>query len=206
MQKPRPVPQPEVVARLRSAVERLLAAGQTFAEIPIDALVEEGALAKSTFYVYFDDKDELLRVLARQVIEDLVAFDGAWWVLPTDADKAQTGAALVAMSDAYLEHAALMSAIVEASLYDPLMREQFDALMNGAIEATARHLLDGQREGAVPAHLDAERTARWLTWMLERGFSLLLTNAEDPRNAPRLRAMTDIVWSTYRGGPARCHR
>ena len=74
-----PKPQPELLDRLSDAVERLLRQGATFEEIKINDLVREGGLAKSTFYVYFDDKTALLSALAQRVMSDLVGFEAAWW-------------------------------------------------------------------------------------------------------------------------------
>lgn len=200
-----PMPSPpenDVVVRLRGGVEHLLNQGQSYAEIQIAALLKESGVARSTFYARFSDKHELLRVLAAGVMQDLVEFDDAWWILPPDATREQTHEALVLMSEAYAAHGALMAAIVEATIYDREMRAQFETLMGGAIEATATYLREGQRAGTVPADLDARRTAHWLTWMLERGFNRLLRGGGGAVRKRRLEAMTDIVWSTAREGAA----
>lgn len=202
MSKPPASLQRDVVTRLRAGAERLLEQGQTYAEIQVDALVKEAGVAKSTFYVHFQDKNDLLRVLGGQVMQDLVDFDGAWWALPPDATKEQTHAALTLMYEAYGAHGALMAAIVEAAIYDREMKQQFETLMAGAIDATAAYLREGQRAGTVPSHLDAERTAFWLTWMLERGFNRLLPGRTGAARERSLQAMTHIIWSTARDGAA----
>lgn len=197
-----PPPEHDVVVRLREGVEQLLDQGQRYAEIQIAALLKESGVARSTFYGHFEDKNELLRVLAAGVMQDLLDFDAAWWTLPPEATKAQTRAALEAMYDAYATHGALMAAIVDATTYDREMRQQFQTLMEVVIKATAAHLREGQRAGTVPADLDVRRTAHWLMWMLERGFRRPLLDRRGAARTRSIEAMTDIVWSTTREGVA----
>jgi len=186
-------PAPEVTARLQGAVERLLATGTTYAEIGIDALVEEAGMAKSTFYVYFEDKDELLRTLATEVIAAMVAIEGAWWDVPPGAGKDALHDAVTTMVDEYRRHGPLLAAITEAAIYDRRMSEQFTAAVGGAATAGAERL----RAAGVG---DPERVAFWLTWMLERGLYVLLMPATPRTRRRRLDAFTEILWSVLHGG------
>ncbi|HEX6389742.1 MAG TPA: TetR/AcrR family transcriptional regulator [Solirubrobacteraceae bacterium] len=186
-------PTPEVTARLQGAVERLLAGGTTYAEIGIDALVDEAGMAKSTFYVYFEDKDALLRTLAAQVIAALIAVEDAWWSLPPDASKDALRDAVTTMVDEYRGHGPLLAAVTEAAIYDPRMHEQFTAAVGGASVAAAARL----RQAGVA---DAERVAFWLTWMFERGLYLLLLPADARRRKRRIAAFTEILWGVLHGG------
>src|SRR5262245_24150972 len=120
----KPAPRAVLIDQLRDGVEKLLE-DSTYEEIKVDDLVTEAGLAKSTFYVYFDDKADLLAHLADRVISDLVGFDGAWWTLPPDASREEIRSAIEAMFAAYLPHGALIEAISAAAIYDPAMRQQF---------------------------------------------------------------------------------
>jgi TetR/AcrR family transcriptional regulator, ethionamide resistance regulator len=200
--EPKPHPRPEVIERLGDGVERLLRGGATYEEIKVDDLVKEGGIAKSTFYVYFDDKVGLLRVLAERVMSDLIGFEGAWWMLPPDADEDAIQAAVGAMFAAYRAHGLLLDAVTAAAIYDRGMKAQFAELMTGVVEATADYLRRGQMAGLVPAPLDPDRTGFALTWMLERGFNRLLLGADEASLERRLAAVAEVIWSTCRGGPA----
>jgi TetR/AcrR family transcriptional regulator, ethionamide resistance regulator len=194
----KPSPRSELVEQLRDAVEQLLV-DSTYAEIKVDDLVDRAGLAKSTFYVYFDDKADLLSHLADRVISELVAFDGAWWTLPPEASKGEIRDAIAAMFEAYLPHGLLIEAISAAAIYDPRMRNQFTELLNGVVENIGGYLQRGQQAGAVPTDLDPEHTAFSLAWMFERGFNLIMLRA-DPRSRKRkLDAITEIVWRTCHG-------
>src|ERR1700756_759930 len=75
----------EVRERLLAVVRDLLASGETYAEISVERLVAEAGLSRSTFYVYFEDKGDLLRAWFKQVVEELQAASGGWWGLDGDA-------------------------------------------------------------------------------------------------------------------------
>jgi AcrR family transcriptional regulator len=195
----KPTPRSELIDQLRDAVEQLLV-DSTYAEIKIDDLVDQAGFAKSTFYVYFDDKADLLRHLADRVISDLVAFEGAWWTLPPDASKDEIRAAIAAMFEAYLPHGPLIDAISAAAVYDPRMRDQFKELMSGVVENIADYLRQGQAAGVVPADLDPSHTAFSLAWMFERGFNLIMLPADPRSRKRRVDAVTEIVWRTCHGG------
>ena len=194
-----PKPQPELLDRLSDGVERLLRQGATFEEIKINDLVREGGLAKSTFYVYFDDKTALLSALAQRVMSDLVGFDAAWWHLPPSAGKHEIALAVAAMFEDYRAHGLLLDAITAATVYDQTLRAQFGALMDVAVNATADFLRASQAAGLTPAELDPDNTAFSLVWMLERGFNRLLIRSAPQELQTRLAAVTEIIWRTIRG-------
>jgi len=195
----KPKPQPELLDRLSDAVERLLRQGATFEEIKINDLVREGGLAKSTFYIYFDDKTALLSALAQRVMSDLVGFDAAWWHLPPSAGKHEIALAVAAMFEDYRAHGLLLDAITAATVYDQTLRTQFGALMDVAVQAAADFLRASQAAGLTPAELDPSHTAFSLVWMLERGFNRLLIRSSPPELHARLASVTEIIWRTMRG-------
>jgi TetR/AcrR family transcriptional regulator, ethionamide resistance regulator len=195
-----PKPQPELLDRLSDGMERLLRQGAMFEEIKINDLVGEAGLAKSTFYVYFDEKTALLSALAERVMSDLVAFDAAWWHLPPSAGKHEVAIAVAAMFEDYRAHGLLLDAVTAATVYDQKLREQFSALMDVAVKATADFLRASQAAGLTPATLDPAHSAFSLAWMLERGFNRLLIRSAPQELQTRLAAVTEIIWRTIRGG------
>ena len=201
MPKPRAA-SPDTVAGLRAGVERLLEGGRTYAEISIDDLVAEGGLAKSTFYVYFRDKTELLRTLAAEVMKALIDFEGAWWTLPPEAGKDEIHTGVLRMYQAYHDHGALMAAIVDTTVHDRELREQFASTMDGAVEAAAHHLRACQAVGIAPHGMDPEPTAYWLIWTLERGFYRMYADLKPAARKRRLAAATDIIWHASRRADA----
>src|SRR4051794_10992972 len=77
----REVRRDETRARLLEVVERLLADGDTFTEISVERMVAEAGMARSTFYVYFTDKGDLLRSWFAEITDELRAAAAGWWDL-----------------------------------------------------------------------------------------------------------------------------
>jgi hypothetical protein len=84
-------------------------------------------------------------------------------------------------------------------VHDPEMREQFASIMDGAIKAAADHLRACQSAGVATPGVDPRPTAFWLIWTLERGFYRLLGVPSAAVRKRRLAAVTDVIWSAYRG-------
>jgi AcrR family transcriptional regulator len=190
----------EIRDRLRASVERLMAGGESYTELSVERIVKEAGISRATFYVYFEDKGDLLRALAEDFIERLLGAASAWWELPASASKTELRSAIGAISDAYLPHKVVMAAVVEVASYDAGLRSLFGSLLDRTISEMAKHISRGQREGYIVADLDAGRAAAWLTWMAERGLYQLVAPASPAPLERLLDALADITWNTlYRG-------
>jgi AcrR family transcriptional regulator len=191
----------EIGRQLLVAVETLLAGGESFTEVSVERLVTEAQISRSTFYVYFEDKGDLLEALTADVMTEVIDAARAWWELPPDADRADVEAAMRGIVTVYRGHMTLMAAVVEASSYDARVRGRFGELLAVARRELAAHIADGQRRGFVRTDVDAEPVAGWLTWMAERGLYQLVRFAGDEASAERLAAaLAAIVWNTLYGG------
>ena len=175
-------------------VEKLVEGGAAYADLSVEAIITAGGISRSTFYVYFNDKGDLLVAMAADVIGDLVSTGSAWWDLPADASKADLNAALQIPINTYRTHRTILGTVVETAAYDPRVREQHQSLINQVVSALAQYIADAQSAGTADPELDAEHTARWLIWMIERGLYQLVGSADDDEVARELDALTDILW------------
>jgi len=189
-----------VQAELLGAVESLLEGGESYTELSVERLVAEAGLSRSTFYVYFEDKGDLLRALAEDVIVEIGEAGRRWWDLPPDADKDDIREALTEVFRTYRSHRAVFGAVVDTAAYDQGVRHQFGALVLGLISELADHIRTGQQEGYVKQGLDPDRTAAWLTWMAERGLNQLVASASPEESEKLVATLTDIVWNTLYEG------
>jgi AcrR family transcriptional regulator len=190
----------EMRDRLLAAVERLMADGESYTELSVERLVREAGISRATFYVYFEDKGDLLRALAEDFIERIIEAATFWWELPAKATKTDLRAAMQAIFDAYLPHKVVMSAVVEVASYDDALAELFGRLLQRTMSEVAGHISTGQKEGFVHDDIDPERTAAWLTWMAERGLYQLVSSASNAESERLLTALTDVTWSTLYAG------
>jgi AcrR family transcriptional regulator len=195
-----------IKARLLAAVESLLAEGENFTELSVERLVSLAGVSRSTFYVYFEDKGELIRAWLTEIISELDVAAQGWWSL--GGGQGGTGSwdelrvALNRVVLVYRPHTTLMAAAFDAAAYDPAVRDQVDAMMQRNIAGLRKHIRTGQAGGSVDAALPAAQTAAWLTWMAERGLHRLVRDAPDDELARLVDAYKSIVWNTLYAGAA----
>src|SRR5260370_30224798 len=113
----------QIELQLLAATDRLMAAGATFTELSVDRLATEAGISRATFYVYFEDKGQLLRELARQVFGELS--DGAhqWWDTADRHDPEDARRSMASIIATYRRHQTLVAAVIETAAYDPDVAE-----------------------------------------------------------------------------------
>ena len=178
------------------ALEPMLAGGESYAEISVERLITAVDISRSTFYVYFGDKGELLQAIGEDVTLDLAAAGAHWFELPVDTDRAGLRAALVPLFETYRCHRQVLQAITEAASYDANIRTLHLALVDRAATGLADHIRVQQAAGAVPGELDPDASARWLVWMLERGLYQLFGPADEAAGEHLLDTLTALLWRT----------
>jgi AcrR family transcriptional regulator len=151
-----------VEAEVLAATERLLVGGARFTELGVKQIADEAGIARSTFYLHFRDKTDLMVRLAgdtRQAVFDV----GEHWMPAKGGLEAliEGFAAIIAI---YRERAAVVAAIHEAAAYDPVVLEFWDGGLAGFIERMRATLVEEQRAGRVAADLDPDTAARVMSW------------------------------------------
>ncbi|UTI63505.1 TetR/AcrR family transcriptional regulator [Paraconexibacter antarcticus] len=186
----------EARRRLLGVVEKLLEEGESFTEISVERLVSEAGMSRSTFYVYFEDKGDLLRAWFAEITAELTDVAAGWLSLGADAAHADLRAALDRVVKTYRPHTTLMAATYDAAAYDASVRELVEAMMASNVAALRKHIKSGQSGGYVDPQLPAAQTAAWLTWMAERGLHQLVRTATTADLEKLIDAYTAIVWNT----------
>lgn len=186
----------EVRDRLLEVVERLLETGESYTEMSVERIVSQAGLARSTFYVYFEDKGDLLVAWFAGITAELDEAARRWWTLGPGATAEDLRAALDGIVRAYRPHTTLMAAVYDASAYDPAVRELVETMMRRNTAGLRRHIRAGQKAGFVDPGLLPDQTAGWLTWMAERGLHQLVRTAPDAEVERLVDAYTAIIWNT----------
>src|SRR4051794_40080461 len=96
--------------RLLEVVEQLIAEGDRFTEITVEKLVGEAGISRSTFYVYFEDKGDLLRGWFTTINEEIAAAARTWWRLGATATRDDLRHAQGLIFAAYAPHVPLLAA------------------------------------------------------------------------------------------------
>jgi TetR/AcrR family transcriptional regulator, ethionamide resistance regulator len=179
-----------------SIVERQLRAGETFADISVASLVAEAGISRTTFYVYFEDKTDLLRTWYAEITEVILDAAQHWWSLDGSATKADLRTALEQIVDAYRPHPELMAATHEAIGYDHDVRQTVEESMRLYVTGLREHIEAGQRAGFVDPELPTGETSYLLQWMAERGLPRMARAESRSKYERLIDAYSSIVWNT----------
>jgi AcrR family transcriptional regulator len=193
----------ELRTELCEAMERMLDAGSSFPELSVERLCQEAGISRGTFYLYFDDKGELLTAAATAALHDLGDTTQFWWHLPPGSTKYDLRDAFRRTFDLYSEHRAVMTAVTEVAAHDAAMAANLRSIVAWAADETAAHIQRGIAEGRVDPHVDPRATADWLCWMFERGLYGIASGRDDEDPEQLLDAITGLVWNSLYRGAAR---
>lgn len=178
-------------ARLLEASERLLAGGIPFIELSVEQLCSEAGVARSSFYVHFRDKADLIARLTEALMDELADAASAWW--RPGAGRDEVLAATRRLVGIYAEHGALFAALTETAAFDAELRAIQQASLDRHMRPLAELVGSGQSSGLV-RDLPTAETVTALALMVE-GSCFRMARGAEPAALDRLaEALTSIVW------------
>jgi TetR/AcrR family transcriptional regulator, ethionamide resistance regulator len=174
---------------------RLLEAGETFTELSVERIVAEAGMARSTFYVYFEDKGALLIALEAASLSRF--YDGArhWIDHGPGVTREHVREGMLRVLRAFRDDAPIMRAVAETAVYDAAVREHYESAVGDYIRRVRRLIEEGQRAGTI-RDVHPQATATALGWMLERTSQQTAPGASDSRLAAVADGLADVVWAT----------
>ena len=160
------------------AAARGLLADRPASEVTVGAIMEATTLSRKSFYVYFENRYDLLRRLVEPLAAERDAIIAP--LLEPGVDMA-TGAreALVRLAELYATHGALLRALAEASSVDEEARRAWRGFMDPVINAHSAKIADEIERGRIRG-LDPEPAARALIGMNLQYFFDELVDAPEP--------------------------
>lgn len=185
----------KVVAALLAAVERLIPKGKRFTELSVETLSREAGIARSTYYMYFQDKGHLIREITAQVTNDVVKGVDLWWQVAPQATRSELHRSMLVTMQIYRRHRHLMAALAEAASYDSAVEAAFDELLDTLASRSLAALKPGQRQGTVRRDLNMDALLA-LVWMCERVGYRRLADGDASSLRQAVTVVTDIIWRT----------
>lgn len=173
-----------------------MADGQSFTELSVDRLATEAGISRATFYIYFEDKRQLLLQLTGQVTAELGAAAAIWFDVADQATVELARRSVRQIIVVYRRHQAILTAMFELASYDPVVAEAHRALVHGVSEQAKAALDRAVDAGATgPAH--GWETSCALSWMIERTCHQMVRNSPPEADDAIAEALTEIVWRTW---------
>ncbi|MGU3649974.1 TetR/AcrR family transcriptional regulator [Mycolicibacterium sp. A43C] len=183
----------QIERQLLEATDRLMAEGASFTELSVDKLATEAGISRASFYIYFEDKGDLLRRLATQVFGDLTADAAQWWTVANRRDPADIHASMTRLIGSYRTHQPVLVALGEMAAYDAQVGDTYRELLTGIAAQFTSVIEEGQSDGAIRASLLPGPTASSLVWMVERACQQNLPNQPPEYDSQLATALTEII-------------
>jgi TetR/AcrR family transcriptional regulator, ethionamide resistance regulator len=185
----------ELAELLRAALGELMADGTPFRDLSVERIVSVAGVARSTFYLSFEDKAAMLTALSAHSLQRLYQGPRSWIRRGPEATRDDIFKGLRQLLDDFLEDEVVLRAVAEASVYDTSVREGYRSAVDDYARAMARMIRAGRREGRM-RDVEPVETAEALAWMTERTVSRIVPGSSPARLDATAEAMADIFWRT----------
>lgn len=195
-QNPRAQRRDDIRLALLNAIEELAEEGFTFSDITVERMAARAGISRAKFYVYFEDKADVLRAWFDEVTVALRQETAHWWAMAAGSSREDLRTALRAASAAYRPHVTLMAAVIDTAMYDPDIRAAHAAFLDDHIDDMVRHIRVGQAGDFITPDLLPEETAWWLALMGERMQHVVPADTSADGLERHLDAYVEIVWRT----------
>jgi AcrR family transcriptional regulator len=183
----------EVELRILEATERLLRDGASFTHLSLREISQAAGIARSTFYVHFADKSDLLLRLAARAGNDLRDAADGWWRQQRSGGDASLSEMMLQVIQTYRSHATVLAAFDEVAGYDRSVAAFARARYERYVRRLCRQLQDDQRAGWVPADVDVPAAAFIVVCSIERAVSEYVRACEPAEDGALAEALTRFV-------------
>ena len=151
-----------------------------FRELTVDEVMRRTELSRPSFYVYFQDRHQLVLRLVEHLGGELFTMSERWFEGHGDG-RALARDALKGIVAVFAEQGPVLQALADAAADDRGVERAHDELVQTFVDATA-HQIEREIAAGRVLPLDPWETAKALVWMMER--YLLLSFGHEPA-APR---------------------
>jgi len=197
-----PAQERELGAQGRQTIRRLLDAGLAefdqngLQAVRVDDVVRRARTSHGTFYLYFKNKEDLFRVLLRDVLDEMGAITDEFPVVTqNDAGRTALRAWVEKFCDTYAAHAPVLRVLTQAEVIGDDMWSDGLQLMFRLAEAMTTGMTAAPRDAERAEH--AELTAVACLLMLERVNSLFSVGVKLPREE-MIDRISAIIFAAFR--------
>jgi AcrR family transcriptional regulator len=183
----------DVEAKLLNATEELLAGGATFTELGIQRIAVKADVARSTFYVYFRDKTELLLRLTQRLGEASFSFFQHW--SPEDDDaKDRLCQIFCDVTSYYRANSHLLAAVLEVAAYDREFATFWEHRLDPFLSNVTTLLNEEQLQGRTAATLDSGATSRVIVSASMQAIAQQIVHGDEDSDNVTARELALVQW------------
>jgi TetR/AcrR family transcriptional regulator, ethionamide resistance regulator len=157
----------DILLALADAAAESVCDGTTFVDLSVERLSRQAGISRASFYLYFEDKGELVRGWYDALDGRVSGVLTEWWEADNPTGELLSGV-LSGLAAEYAGQRFVVNAVQETSAHDPLLREALDDAFQRRTVALRKHIARGQRAGWIDSELVAATTAPWLVAMIDR--------------------------------------
>jgi AcrR family transcriptional regulator len=192
----------ETEREILEAAEELLRE-RPFREVTVERVMMRTGLKRPAFYAHFRDRYDLMLRIVAHIGGELFEMADRW--LKGDDPERDIRVALEGIATVYVTHGPVLRALADAAPTDERVESAYRTLVQTFVEASAERIRAEQRAGRTARDLDAEETARALTWLCERYLSEAFGRPPQEEVA-RAVDVLDRIWLATLYGTARTGR
>lgn len=185
-----------VEANVYEALASLLADGASFTELGVQQIADAAGIGRSTFYVHFADKVDLLVRFAEDSSRPLFAVAAKWTAAGDQAALERTLLEVIAQRR---EHAPALRALAEVATYEPDVAEAWRAMVGSNVELVRKRIEADQERGMIAADVDPELTAAFATWGVERMVEQHVEAGCSASDGAVAAALSRAIWTAMYG-------
>lgn len=180
---------------LVAAMEKLLAGGESFRSISVEALAREAGISRSSFYLHFKNKNELVAYSLQQVGEAITRAGGDWFAHPETVRRSDLDTAVRGIVGAYEQHRAIMQAAIETAASDPAIDASYRDTLRRLMQMNRSTLRRAASGHLMQANVTQEVSDVLLLMMERCSYQLRLIDAPAQRERI-IQALGHVVWNS----------
>jgi AcrR family transcriptional regulator len=188
---------------LLQAVESLLEQGFSYTELPVQKIADEAGIPRSTFYLHFPDKAQLIMRLTDRVYDELFVDALTWWAGDHRDGPEGITAAVERIIARYRTHFPVLRAVMEVAAYEPDVGDAYRARIGDFARAMEARLEEQRDAGRLHPDLDIPATTQLICWSTERNITQHITEDDGSGDARLARALARAHWLTLYGDAKR---
>jgi AcrR family transcriptional regulator len=176
---------------LLEATKRLLEGGASIQELTIEEICSEAGVVRTTFYLHFSEKTDLIKALAEEQVE-WIEEAGRKTAADPEFSRGTVEGSIDEIVGKWVENQAVLAAIIDLAEHDPELERTWQAAIREVGGVAAGVFDEHWKLHPEWAPKDPETVAEVLSWMIERSCHKI---ARDPDRRDEVAAsLAEVIW------------